>query len=114
MPNKHPLMKLSPEEERFLRHWMYDEVHYQDGPGHAKRLQLQHGAIPADLATLIAATMPEPADQEAAGFGPPPPGPPRWPWAPGALEARLQAARVALEKQRLPARPVEQSGEKMS
>jgi len=50
-----------------LRHWMYDEVHYQDGTGPAKRLQLQHRAIPADLAVLIAAAIPEPSDQEEAG-----------------------------------------------
>ncbi len=30
MRNKHPLMKLSPEEVSFLRHWMYDEMHYQE------------------------------------------------------------------------------------
>src|SRR5438067_13392062 len=71
MPNKHPRMKLSPEEEAFLRHWMYDEVHYADGPGPAKQLQLHHGVAPADLALLIAAGIPDPADQEAAGSGPP-------------------------------------------
>jgi len=32
-------MKLSPEEESFLRHWMYDEVHFQNGPGLAKQLR---------------------------------------------------------------------------
>jgi HD superfamily phosphodiesterase len=26
-------MKLSSEEEQFLRHWMHDEIHYQDGQG---------------------------------------------------------------------------------
>ena len=56
-------MRLSRDEESFLRHWMYDEVHYQDGPGPAKRLQLEHGAVPADLATLIAAAIPDAADQ---------------------------------------------------
>jgi hypothetical protein len=35
---KHSRMRLSPEEETFLRHWMYDEVHYQNGTGPAKRL----------------------------------------------------------------------------
>lgn len=29
MPSKRPLMKLSRDEELFLLHWMYDEVHYQ-------------------------------------------------------------------------------------
>ena len=55
MPNKHPRMRLSREEETFLRHWIYDEAHYQEGTGPAKRLQLQHRARPADVAILIAA-----------------------------------------------------------
>ena len=96
MPNKHPLLRLSPEEEQFLRHWMYDEVHYQEGPGPAKRLQLQHGAVPADLAVLLAAAMPDPADQDAAGRGPPPEEPPMWPWLGEALQARLAEARIVL------------------
>ena len=41
MWNNRPLMKLSRDEEVFLRHWMYDEVHYRDGQGPAKRLQLE-------------------------------------------------------------------------
>jgi hypothetical protein len=36
MPNKHPQMKLSHNEEQFLRLWMYDETHYRDGNGPAK------------------------------------------------------------------------------
>jgi hypothetical protein len=51
-------MRLSDEEAHFLRHWMRDEVHYQDGQGPAKRLQLLHYAIPADLAMLIATAIP--------------------------------------------------------
>jgi len=66
MLNKHPQMRLSRDEEVFLRHWMYDEVHYRDGQGPAKRLQVQHRAIPADLAILIAAAIPDPADPRAA------------------------------------------------
>ncbi len=96
MRNKHLPMKLSRDEELFLRHWMYDEVHYQDGQGPAKRLQLKHGAIPADLATLIAAAIPEPADQETAGNGPPPAQPPMWPWSEETLRARLAQARALL------------------
>jgi hypothetical protein len=69
MPNKRPLMKLSRDEEVFLRHWLYDEFNYESGPGPAKQLQLQHRAIPADLSILIAATIPEPADQKAACLG---------------------------------------------
>ncbi len=30
-------MKLSPEEENFLRHWIYDEAHYQEGQGPIRR-----------------------------------------------------------------------------
>jgi hypothetical protein len=96
MPSKHPLMKLSRDEELFLRHWMYDEVHYQEGQGPAKRLQVQHGAIPADLGTLIAAAIPDPREQEVAGIGPPPAQPPKWPWSEETLRARLREARSAL------------------
>ena len=58
-------MRLSHDEERFLRHWMHDELHYREGQGLAKRLQLLHRVIPADLATLIAAAIP---GSWAAGF----------------------------------------------
>ncbi|HEY2158167.1 MAG TPA: hypothetical protein VGH33_21235, partial [Isosphaeraceae bacterium] len=74
-------MKLSREEESFLRHWMYDEVHYQDGTGPAKRLQVQHGVKPVHLAEIIAAAIPGPAEQEAAGLNPPRAEPPAWPWS---------------------------------
>jgi hypothetical protein len=96
MPSKHPLMRLSRDEEVFLRHWMYDEVHYREGQGPAKCLQVEYRAVPADLATLIAATMPDPADQELAGLGPPPAEPPVWPWPGDALRVRLADARAAL------------------
>jgi hypothetical protein len=52
MLNKRPLMKLSRDEEVFLRHWMYDEVPYCDGQGPARRLQLEHRAVPAEMAIL--------------------------------------------------------------
>src|SRR5262245_31714469 len=61
MRTKHPPMKLSPEEMHFLRHWMYDEMHYQEGSGPAKQLQREHRAISANLAVLIAAAIPDPA-----------------------------------------------------
>ena len=99
MPNKHPRMRLSRDEELFLRHWMYDEVHYQECQGPAKQLQLQHRAVPADLATLIAAAIPDPADQEAAGFSPPSPEPLTWPWSEDDLSRRLAEARALLGKQ---------------
>jgi hypothetical protein len=89
-------MKLSPEEEAFLRRWMYDEVHYQDGPGPAKQLQLQHRVIPADLATIIAAAIPDPAEQERASLDPPT-DPVAWPWSSqSAWDGRLSEARATL------------------
>ena len=96
MRNKHPLMKLSRDEEVFLRHWMYDEVHFREGRGPGKRLQVQHQTVPADLAVLIAASIPDPAEQETAGLGPPPVEPPAWPWSGDALRLRLADARAAL------------------
>src|SRR5436309_4895524 len=102
MPNRYPLMRLSPEEESFLQHWMYDETHYQAGVGPAKRLQLQQRVIPADLATIIAAAIPAPADQEAAGLCPPPAEPPIWPWSEDSLRGRLAEAQAILaERHRL-------------
>jgi hypothetical protein len=75
---------------------MYDEVHYTEGQGPAKQLQVQHCAVPADLAVLIAAAIPDLADQEAAGLGPSPVEPPIWPWSEDLLRARLAEARTAL------------------
>jgi hypothetical protein len=94
-------MKLSREEEQFLRHWMHDEVHYQDGQGFAKRLQLLHHAIPADLAILIAAAIPDPADQEAAGLTPPADVPLTWPWSDEGFRARLAEARTILAERKV-------------
>jgi hypothetical protein len=96
MPNKHLPMKLSREEEIFLRHWMYDETHYRERAGLAKRLQVDQGAIPADLATIIAAAMPSLAEQELAGNGPPASEPPTWPWSGGSLAQRLAEAEALL------------------
>jgi hypothetical protein len=96
MTNSRPLMKLSHDEELFLRHWMYDEVHYQDGAGPAKRLQLEHQAVPADLAIVIAAALPDPAVQEQAGIGPAPAERPKWPWTQETLRTRVSEARAAL------------------
>ena len=102
MPSTHPRMKLSREEETFLRHWIYDEAHYQDGPGPAKRLQVEHRVTPADLALLISAALPDPADQEAAGLGPPPAEAPTWPWPDDALRARIAEAQAALAERHRP------------
>jgi hypothetical protein len=88
-------MKLSPDKERFLRRWMYDEVHLQEGRGPAKQLQLEHSVVPSDLAILIAAAMPDLAQQEAAGLTCAP-GMVVWPWSNAALESRLEEAHAAL------------------
>jgi hypothetical protein len=89
-------MRLSNEEAQFLRHWMHDEVRYQNGQGLAKRLQLLHHAIPADLAMLIAAAIPDLEDQEAAGLAPPPTESLAWPWSEDGLRARVAEARTVL------------------
>jgi hypothetical protein len=97
MPNKHPLMKLCPEEELFLRHWMFEQFNYQSGPGPAKRLQIEHQAVPAELSILIAAAIPDPSVQKAAGLGPPPPADGlKWPWTEEDYHERLAEARAAL------------------
>jgi hypothetical protein len=98
MRNKHPRMRLHPEEETFLRHWMYEETHYSEGPGPAKHLQLHHKLKPADLATLIAAAFPELDEQESAGIGPPPSEPPEWPWSAREFPARLEEAQTTLTR----------------
>jgi hypothetical protein len=58
---------------------MHNEIHYQSRTGLAKQIQAEHGVPPAELATLIAAAMPDPLDQEAAAEGPLPSVPPKWP-----------------------------------
>jgi hypothetical protein len=90
-------MKLSPDEERFLRHWMSEEVHFREGTGPAKRLQVEHRIPPADLATLIAAAIPDSREQEAAGLGPPPAEPPAWPWTDESFRSRLAEAWAIIE-----------------
>src|SRR5437762_5741590 len=99
MPSTHLPMKLSREEELFLRHWIYDEAHFRAGVGPAKRLQVEHRVAPADLATVIAAAIPDPADQEAAA-NTTPAGAPQWPWAGDAFQNRLAEARSVLESRR--------------
>jgi hypothetical protein len=96
MPNKHHPMRLSREEERFLRHWIYDEAHYEEGTGPAKTLQLQHRVVPADLAILIAAAIPDPADQQAASLEGALAEPLCWPWSDDAFRSRLAEARSLL------------------
>lgn len=100
MPNTLHRMKLSREEEGFLRHWMFDEVHYAEGPGAAKKLQVAHGVVPADLAVIIAASFPDTAEQRSAGQGPPPSSPPVWPWGNDTFQDRLREARTLIESRR--------------
>jgi hypothetical protein len=89
-------MKLSHEEEVFLRHWIYDEVHYREGTGPAKRLQVAHKVPPANLALIIAAALTEPGEQEAAADGPPPTELPIWPWPKDSCARRIEEARQLL------------------
>jgi hypothetical protein len=92
-------MKLSPDEERFLRHWIYDEAQYLRGVGPAKRLQVEHRVAPADLAVIIAAAIPDTARQaEAATEGPR--EAPMWPWPESSFQARLADARSVLGARR--------------
>src|SRR5438552_198349 len=96
MPKTLPRMRLSLEGDTFLRHWMYDEVHFRDGPGPAKALQVRHQVTPADLGVLIAAAIADLREQEAAGSGPPPETPPTWPWTDATFRDRLAEARCVL------------------
>jgi hypothetical protein len=89
-------MKLSRDEEVFLHHWMRDEANFREGVGPAKKLQLEHHAVPAQLAILIAAAIPDPDDQAAIVANPPPAALPLWPWTEDSLDARLREARAAL------------------
>jgi hypothetical protein len=91
-------IRLSRDEELFLLHWMYDEVHYEEGPGPAKRLQVEHRAIPADLAVLIAAAIPNPIEQERAGLDRPSTEPPQWPRSKESLRARVSEAQAVLQR----------------
>jgi hypothetical protein len=85
-------MKLCHEEEIFLRHWIYDEWHFREGTGPAKRLQVAHKVPPFELALIIAAAMTEPGEQEAAAEGPPPAEPPVWPWTADNCARRVEEA----------------------
>jgi hypothetical protein len=90
-----PMMNLRHEEEAFLRRWMYDEIRYQGGQGPAKRLQLEHRVVSADLAILIAAAIPDLREQEAAGSDPCTELV-CWPWSEESLSARIAEARTVL------------------
>ena len=99
MPRTQLKMNLSHDEEVFVRQWMFNEVHFQHGIGPAKKLQLQHAVRPADLAEIIAAAFPDPAEQEAAGCTCPE-SPPIWPWTAQTFGSRLAEARHLLAQRR--------------
>jgi hypothetical protein len=96
MPIMYLPMKLSRDEDNFLRHWLFEEFHYERGAGPAKRLQLQHGVVPAELSVLVAAAIPDPAEQQAATLAPPK-APPHWPWTANDFQARLADAHAVLD-----------------
>src|SRR5438105_527618 len=95
MPGEHPPMKLSRDEEQYLRHWIRDEAHFLDGVGPAKRLQVERRVAPADLALLVAAAIPDPLDQAAASAAVPG-SLPVWPWDGDQFPARVAEARAVL------------------
>lgn len=90
-------MKLSLDEEIFLRHWMYDELHFRNSVGPAKQLQIDHRALPADLGLIIAAAIPDPIDQERAALEPQSEAP-KWPWSDTGLRIRVAEARALLHE----------------
>jgi hypothetical protein len=96
MRNKPTRMKLSREEEIFLRHWIYDEAHFLAGTGPAKRLHVAHKVPPFELALIISAAMTEPGEQESAAEGPPTAEPPVWPWTDDGCARRVEEARELL------------------
>jgi hypothetical protein len=71
---------------------MYDEVHFREGTGPAKRFQVARSIPPADLVTIIAAAIPDPREQEAASLAPLPEEPPAWPWTDESFRSRLAEA----------------------
>jgi hypothetical protein len=96
MLKTHPRMTLSPEEELFLRQWMFDEVHFEEGQGPAKRQQVIQGVRPAELSLLIAAALPDPAEQQAAVAGVNRSACPTWPWSVQSFQDRLEEAQAIL------------------
>jgi hypothetical protein len=81
---------------------MYDEVHYHEGRGPAKVLQLNHHVTAAELGILIAAAMPDSATQQSAAVNAPSLDLIKWPWTDAALTARLAEARSILALRTLP------------
>ena len=82
---------------------MYDEIHFQEGVGPAKQLQLLHGVAPADFAAIIAAAIPDPIEQEKAGESLQTPDMVVWPWTEATWFARLAEAYSLLGVGAMPA-----------
>lgn len=101
MPKTHPRMTLCPEEELFLRQWMFDEVHFEEGQGPAKSLQVAKAVRPAELSFLIAAALPDPAEQQAAVSGSSLSACPAWPWSVQSFQHRLEEAQTILASRQL-------------
>src|SRR5436190_21676907 len=97
MLKTHPRLTLPPEEELFLRQWMFDEVHFEEGQGPAKRLQVAMGVRPAELSLLIAAALPDPAEQQAAVSGADSSACPTWPWSVQSFQDRLGEAQAIID-----------------
>ncbi len=92
-------MNLSLPEERFLQAWMRDEFHFRQGPGPAKRLEREHQIMPADLAALIAAWLPDPHEQSRRAEQASPEERVEWPWqSREEFETRLHQAREELAR----------------
>jgi hypothetical protein len=104
MPKTLPRMTLSLEGELFLRQWMFDEVHFEEGQGPAKRQQVAQGVRPAELSLLIAATLPDPAKQQAAVSGATRSLCPTWPWSVQSFQDRLGEAQAILASRQSPIR----------
>jgi hypothetical protein len=75
---------------------MFDEVQFEEGQGPAKRQQVAQEVRPAELSLLIAAALPDPADQEAAVARASPSACPTWPWSVQSFQDRLGEAQAIL------------------
>lgn len=75
-------MKLSPREEAYVRHWMYEEFHCNDPsqPRPAAELLEEHSGTELDLLRLIIAAI-CPIEGYDLAATPRPEGTPAWPWS---------------------------------
>ena len=96
MRNKHRQMKLSHEEDNFLRHWIHDEAHYEEEVGCGQAPSGPALYRPGGPRNYYPAAIPDLNEQEAAAFGPPPVEPPVWPWSDESFRSRLDEAKGTL------------------